>query len=393
MIGTARSCFRWFVILLFFGAATAQAQEPAEFVPTPGAFPPPNSGHYFAGELVAVDPVNRRGALRLDGDFTNARYHSAPSHKFALLPYGMVRYHGAPAELRDVPIGTHLHGYFYLPPEGDDSIPPPVGTPQEVKYVPKHNHAVSLEDDTSFYTRRGQTWKIAEIDLKKGKLRVISPVTDPGDGLTGEQTFSIDRSTRVWKGRAFAELKDMAAGQDVQFNLNWDPNWSNRVFQVSDIWIEAESREVAAERQRQIHIRYQRYRWLAASVDRVDQQQGGAALVTLTIFGGMDPSLYEELEATKTVSLAVAEKTLRRWWHQFGFQSGRVVSFERTENPPLGSSGIRLQVQMDVLLEGYRAGRVVRVRPTTWPSAKLPPEERVDSFEDADPARSRLDIK
>lgn len=382
MIGHSRGWLRWFAIPFLLGAFEAQAQETKEFVPKPGTFPPPKSGRYFAGELLAVDPVNRRGALRLDGDNVADKYHRAPSHKFALLPYGMVRYHGAPAELRDVPIGTHVHGYFYLPPEGDDSVPPPVGTPRAVSYVPKHNHAVSLEDDISFYTRRGQTWKIAEVDLKKGKLRVVSPVTDATDGLTGEQTFSIDPSTRFWRGRGFAELADLAVGQDVQFGLTWDPNWAKRVFQVADIWIDKESRQVAAERQRRIHVRYQRFRWLAASVDRVDQQSGGAALVTLTVFGGMDSSLYDELEASKTVTLAVAEKTLRRWYHPLGFQSGRVVSFERAKDPPPGSSGIQIQVQMDALLEGYRAGRIVRAKPANWPSVKLPPEERVHSLED-----------
>lgn len=382
MIGTPRNCLRWLVIPFLLTAVEVRAQETKEFVPTPGKFPPPKSGRYFAGELVAVDPVNRRGALRLDGDNVSDKYHRAPSHKFALLPYGMVRYHGAPAELRDVPIGTHLHGYFYLPPKGDKSVPPPVGTPRAVSYVPRHNHAVLLEDDVSFYTRRGQKWKIAMVDLKKGKLRVVSSVTKEADGLTGEQTFSIDRSTRVWKGRGFAELEDLATGQEVQFSLTWDPKWANRVFHLSDVWIDAESRKVSAERQRRIHVRYQHFRWLAASVDRVDQQPGGSALVTLTIFGGMDPSLYDELKAARTVSLAVAEKTLRRWWHQHGFQSGRVVSFKRTEDPPPGSSGIRLQVQMTALLEGYRAGRIVRVKPATWPNVKLPPEERVKSLEE-----------
>ena len=38
-----------------------------------------------------VDAVNRRGVLRLDGD--------GPLHYFAMLPYGMIGYHGAPAEL------------------------------------------------------------------------------------------------------------------------------------------------------------------------------------------------------------------------------------------------------------------------------------------------------
>jgi hypothetical protein len=38
----------------------------------------------FSGELVCIDPINRRGGLRLDGD--EGRYFTGPPHWFALLP-------------------------------------------------------------------------------------------------------------------------------------------------------------------------------------------------------------------------------------------------------------------------------------------------------------------
>ena len=81
-----------------------------------------------------------------------------------MLPYGMLWYNGAPAELRDIPIGTHLHGTFYLPPKGEEkTIPPTKGPPQ---YGSKYNHALLLEDDFSFYQRRSQSWKINSIELQ-----------------------------------------------------------------------------------------------------------------------------------------------------------------------------------------------------------------------------------
>src|SRR6266446_8027324 len=137
------------VLIFLLGVFPLLGGEVAEFVAKPGLFPPPNAGHYLSGELVAVHHVNRTGALRLVGDGEENRYHAAPSHRFAMLPYGTLRYHGAPAELRDIPIGTVLHGYFVLPPEGDTSIPPP--DKAVAKYVPKYNHALTLEDDFSFY--------------------------------------------------------------------------------------------------------------------------------------------------------------------------------------------------------------------------------------------------
>src|SRR5205809_754884 len=79
-----------------------RAQEAKDQVLQPGKFPPPNTGTYLAGELVIIDPVNRRGGLRLDGNEPHDRYHSGPLHYFAMLPYGTISSNGAPAELRDI---------------------------------------------------------------------------------------------------------------------------------------------------------------------------------------------------------------------------------------------------------------------------------------------------
>ena len=355
-----------------------------DFVPLAGKFPPAGVGTYLAGELVSVDQVNRRGAIRLVGDNNDDRYHWAPSHRFALLPYGTVRYHGAPAELRDVPIGTVLHGYFVLPPEGDNSVPP--ADKNAEKYVPKQTHALTLEDDFSFYQRQGRSWKVVSIDAKSGKLKV-SPTGEPGkDGLAGDQTFECDSSTHVWKGRQFAELLDVAIDQVVQLNLTWAPEWKNGQFHVSDLWLDEESRAVATDVQRRLHIRQQRTRWLAGWVDHVEHQPRGQGIVTVTLFGGMDSSLYDAVKAQAKpgggAALAAAESTLRSWWQEHDNKSGPVLEVKETPNPPPGSSGLQLRVQLRELLDGFRPGRIVKVRPNGFPNVKLPPEERVKNLDD-----------
>src|SRR5687767_2217317 len=115
----------WSILLLStLASSTAFAQEPTFrtddanpelpwFRLKPGEFPAEGSAHYIGGELIALDRINRTGTVRLDR--TDAQKRSAWDrlHDFALLPYGMVRFQGAPAELRDIPLGTHLHGYYY----------------------------------------------------------------------------------------------------------------------------------------------------------------------------------------------------------------------------------------------------------------------------------------
>ncbi len=364
-------------------STTSLMAAEADVVQKPGVFPTAGAGAYYAGELVSVDHINRRAAIRLTGDNDDNRYHSAPSHRFAMLPYGLVRYHGAPAELRDIPIGTLLHGKFLLPVDGITSYPPI--EKNKSKYVPDETQALTLEDDFSFYERQGQAWKIIAVDVGKGLLKVSSTGGPAGGGLSGERTFEIDASTRVWKGRAFGEIKDLAVDQSVQLNLTWAPDWKNGAFHVADVWVDAESRDVARESQRQVHIRHMRTRWLPGWVDHVEYHPGGGGIVTLTLFGGMDPSLYDAARAQAQkggASLAAAEWTLRTWWQEHDSRNGPVLDFKDIPNPSPGSSGLQLRVKFDRLLEGYRVGRIVRLRPNSFPSVKLPPEERINNLDE-----------
>ena len=364
-------------------ATLSSAQEKPDHIPQPGQFPPPNSGRYIAGELVMLDPVNRRGALRLDGNEPHDRYQSGPLHSFALLPYAMCWFNGAPAELRDIPIGTHVHGYFFVPPLGEEKTIPPLPKGQE-KFEIRHNHGLSLEDDFSFYQRRGQSWKVTSLDVAKGKLNVVSMGKAAKDGITGAYTFDIDHVTRVWKGRTLVDLKDIALDTAVQFNLAWSQGWRDKEFTISDLWLDDESQKFATEIQRRRHVRYQRQRWLPGWVDHVENFDFGGGIVTLTLFGGMDASLYNDLKTTqdKGYGVAVAEKTLKTWFHRSDKKIGQVLEWKEIADPPLGSSGIQVRMKFAELLDGYRPGRIVRVKCDTWKFVTIPTEERVKSLDD-----------
>jgi hypothetical protein len=391
-------------------AGAGAAADNADYVPKAGEFPPSGAGVYLAGELVEVDHVNRRGAIRLVGDNDENRYHSAPSHRFAMLPFGSLRYHGAPAELRDIPIGTLLHGTFLLPPAGDTTIPA-----TKDKYVPRHSHALRLEDDISFYRQQARAWKLASVSLTyyvQGKKdwralavhagTLTATATGKGaDGLTGEQKLTVDRSTRLWRGNGLIEWEDLAAEAKwatkdntrtlpldlagTQLNLTWAPDWKNGQFHVADVWLDEAAQKLAAERQRQVQVRHARHRWLAGWVDRVEHRAGGKGDVTLTLFGGIDPELLD-LVRTQTknawAAVAAAEWTLRTWWQEHDHKSGSVLDLKEIPNPPPGSSGLQLTIRFNELLDGFRPGRIVRVRVNGMVNAKLPPEERINRLDD-----------
>ena len=57
------------------------------------------------------------------------------------------------------------------------------------------------------------------------------------------------------------------------------------------------------------------------------------------------------------------------------------------EERRLGSSGIQIRFETDLIIEGIRPGRVVRVRPGNWPQVNVPREEYLNDGSDSIEAR------
>jgi hypothetical protein len=131
-------------------------------------------------------------------------------------------------------------------------------------------------------------------------------------------------------------------------------------------------------------VRYQQQRWLPGWIDHVEHFDYGGAIITITLFGGMDRSLYEDMKATRETGywVAAAEKTLRTWFHRADRKVGRVLDWKEVDNPPLGSSGIQLRLKFAEVLEGYRPGRCVRLKCERWAFVTMPFEERVKSLDE-----------
>ena len=154
-----RLAFHFFALL---SSVILLAEEGEAYHPKQGEFPSLNEAKFHRGELVFVDHINRRGSLRI---FTDGYFRERRLHHFAMLPYGMIYYHGAPADLRDIPLGTILYGQFFLAPDPKfSSVPNSSGKDPA---LPAENHALLLEDDISFCLREGKSWKLKEVDLTR----------------------------------------------------------------------------------------------------------------------------------------------------------------------------------------------------------------------------------
>lgn len=410
-------------ILLLFAlacvlATAAAAEEPNTkiqepgtevFRPEAGKFPPLQKAYSYRGELVFVDHANRRGSLRVQGNGVFRRNEPQP---FALLPYAIVRYHGAPADLRDIPLGTVLHVRAFLPPDPKISAVPvlPVNNKEkrssygDVGAAPAENHVLLLEDESSHCQREGLVWKLNELELKNNEGTIVA-TREPkagadAKGKTSDETLTFDAATRIWRGRECLGITDLIAeglwpasgkkslgGQTVQLGITWKPTLGGVFtrFHISDIWLDDAAMQRTALNQTELHKAFIHSRWMPAWVDAVDYGKFGRATVTVTLFGGMDASLYADFKKGITALMNGVENTLK---HTEGGTAGpaqmaaRGTIREVTQMPgaaPLGSSGIQIRFETDLITEGMRPSRIVRVRPADWPDVHMPREEYLNS--------------
>lgn len=369
------------------------------FRPEMGKFPPVDKAVAYTGELTFVDHANRRGSLRVP---TEGRFFRQSGRPFAMLPYGVGRYRGAPADLRDIPLGTILHGQFYLPPDPKFSSVPNVN---------EANHAIVLEDEPSFCLRNGKAWKLKELELRgdEGMVVACRVSTTGSDHEESDERFTVDDTTRFWLGREQLRLDEMVsegiwpedgktklADQIVYLGLNWQPMndfWKGAFngYHISDIWLDASAMQRATEYQTRVHKEFLQGRWMPAWVDHVEYGKFGAATVTATLFGGMDPSLYADFQKGQDAQIGGATMALK---HEHGAYShahmairGPIVNFTKMEGEvPLGSSGIQIRMKVDLVLEAFRPGKIVRIRPMSWPADAIPREEWIGNMEERFPS-------
>ena len=407
-----RSLFVLGCSLLLLACCAANAADEI-FRPEAGKFPPLEKALSYRGELVFVDHANRRGSLRVQG---SGMFFRNDPHPFAMLPYGIVRYHGgAAADLRDIPLGTVLHVRAFLPPDPKISAVPvlPINSKKldgnhnrGAGTAPAENHVLLLEDEPSNCQREGMVWKLKDVDLKNREGMIIA-TREPkqgGDSKATEEKLTFDAATRIWRGRECLGIEDLITegawpaegkkslgGQSVQLGITWKPTPDGVFtrFHISDIWLDDAAMQRAAQNQTEAHKAFIRSRWMAAWIDAVEYGKFGRATVTATLFGGMDASLYADFTKGTPTTMNAVENTLKHTHGAYGpahmASRGSILDVIKLPGEaPLGSSGIQIRFETDLIIEGIRPGRTVRVRPGNWPRVQVPREEYLNDGSNLD---------
>lgn len=335
-----------------------------------GQFPPDGSAHAVSGELMLIDHLERRFQIRVDRNDSQERGVWDLPLTATMLPYGSIYYLGAPAALQDIPLGTHLHGQFFLKDPNDNSPLPP--GPHNNRITPESDfrRCFRIEDDFTFQLRQKQRWQIDSVDLSTNKL--VATLQQDGRPTGAPKTFDLLASTRVLQGKGFADLKTLQAGQSVLMNLTWVTLYGPG--RISDIWLDEDSRALATALQLERHRLHVRERGLPGWITAVDDDE---QIVTITFFGGLDESLLTEWQNpdVTTGGLAVARDSLATYDPVNDRKSGKILDVTKVALEP-GSSGVQIRLKMDLLLEGYRPKRIVRFYPASWKVIALPREEQ-----------------
>ncbi len=331
-----------------------------------GKFPPAGSAHAFAGELYHQDHIERTFIVRADRTDAQNRSHFDLPVAAEMLPYGAIWYHGAPAALRDIPIGTHLHGLYYRYDETKEFQPLEIFNNRR-SIEAEFTRCLLLEDDFSYSLRNNLLWRIDSVNLEEMKL--VATLLRDGKPAPTTATFDLQQGTQICQGRSFVDLSALQPGQQVLLNLTWATLYGpGRIVQI---WLDETSRELARQTQLNRHNDFIRQRGLPGQVVAVDNQK---QIVTVILFDIVNRKLFSELSVGDTAGLAVARNTLAMFDPVNDRKSGPVLAVSEVPQQP-GNSGIQIQIQPSLMLEGFRPGRIVRVFPSAWKVVALPREE------------------
>lgn len=296
----------------------------------PGEFPPLGSEHVVKGVLLEADFIHRSGQFRRTDDGTLV--------DFTLPPYGTVFYLNAEADLRDVPLGTLLHFGTYQDDQG------------------AFTRVATIRDDFTLTA----DLRLDAIKVAEGKLNVS------GGTPTGRE-LRVDRHTRFWKGDKAVKIGDLTIGDRVRINLSGNDL-------CAEVWVGVETHRLTTEAQRRRHTAFVKERGLACWIDRVEGKR-----LTVTLFGdpeGLRGLLKEErIEPTQrwSVGAVVGNDELRTYNPPVDRKQAIVLESQPVATLGHGCGGVRWVIEPDLLLEGFRKGRVIRLfAHPSWPVNDMP---------------------
>lgn len=307
------------------------------YQPKPLEFPPHHSDHRVSGELVSADFIHRKGQFRATKD--------GALMDFTMPPYGAINYLNAEADLRDVPLGTFF--LFFLNQDAHGNF----------------TQLATMQDQFTMDAGHGFSYRLDEVKLGEGKLLTTkqSPAKNQPD--LGKKELIVTDETRVWKGERQIKLADLKPGDELLYNLT--AKTATSPGRCTDLWVGADTHKAATDKQRQKFAAFTKFRGLPGWVEKTSGDH-----LTVTLFSG-DPQSFKatwmnDFQIGKEINVVVANDELRTWNPPVDRERGQVLEIKSVPTDGYGCSGVRLELSVSHMLEGFRKGRIVRVFGTGW---------------------------
>ncbi len=308
------------------------------YQPKPLEFPPHHSDRRISGELVSADFIHRAGQFRTS--------RTGELMDFTMPPFGSVIFLNAEADLRDVPLGTFF--LFFLNQDAHGGF----------------TRLATMQDQFSMDAGHSFSYRLDEVRLGDGKLLTTKQSIPKNQPDLGKKELLVNDETRVWKGDKQVKLTDLAVGDDLLFNLTGktaeSPGW------CTDIWVGAETHELATEQQRKKFAEFTKRRGLPGWIDKTEDNK-----LTVTLFSGDAQSFkktwMDDFVVGKEIAVVVANDELRTWNPPVDKEKSTLLEIQKTPVEAYGTSGVRLVFTVPNMLEGFRRGRIVRVFGSGWP--------------------------
>jgi len=305
------------------------------YVPKPGEFPPHHSDRRISGELISADFIHRTGRFR--------RSKTGELIDFTMPPYGSVIYLNAEVDLRDVPLGTYF--LFFLNQDAQGHF----------------TRLATMEDQYTMDANHGFSYKLDEVDLPEGNLKLTKQNIAKNQPDAGHQELLVDGETRVWKGEQQIKLGDLAVGDELLFTLNGKDAQGRG--HCADLFVGAETHKLATQRERNIHTAFLKTRGIPGWIDKVDGKK-----LTVTLFSG-DPQTFKQtymgdFNVRRDLYAAVANDELRTYDPGPDETRCQLLEILKGSDGCYGSSGVTLVLEARLLLEGHRPGHILRISPS-----------------------------
>lgn len=338
----------------------------------PTAFPEIGSEQRLWACLVSVDPINRTGVLRLEDRDRLI--------DFSLLPSAPVFYRGAPAALGDIPPGTMVQIWGY----GDRETQLP-------RNVLRMSDAASLQAFSKVAYRvdaidaKNRTFNATLVQVPRGSPLPYEPVQrDVPLVITGDGSdtvkFTYGDQTDWYQGDRLAEANALVVGQQLRINfIRKFYDGPPLITRCTEVWLDKESQDLAAKRQRDAFLSYTRDRGFPLRVDAADDDK---KLITVTLLETGLNDIFNEWKVGQVHDFSASTTQLRMWEPNGGQATpDRMFGVKLIAMEPLpighGCGGVRMTFEVPLLYEAYREGTILKLYPSGHPVPILPVEERM----------------